>query len=74
MAIERLIMCVRSGSNSAIYYLTNLVAMGSRSQMVVFLFHDQLAHIDNIQQMIAICSTEKYKYVIHFLAGIRYNG
>ena len=45
MAIERLIMCVRSGSNSAMYCLTNLVGMESRAQLVVFLFHDQLVHI-----------------------------
>ena len=36
MAIERLIMCIRSGSNSGIYCLTNLVGKGSRAQVVVF--------------------------------------
>ena len=38
MAIERLIMCIRSGSNSGIYCLTNLVGKGSRVQLVVFDF------------------------------------
>ena len=41
VAIERLIMCVRSGSNSGIYCLTNLV----KSTAGCFWFHDQLAHI-----------------------------
>ena len=36
MAIERLITCIRSGSNSGIYCLTNLVGKGSRAQLVVF--------------------------------------
>ena len=42
MAIERLIMCVRSGSNSAMYSLTNLVGMGSKAQLVVFDFMTNL--------------------------------
>ena len=43
MAIERLItMCIRSGSNSAMYCLTNLVGMGSRAQLVVFDFMTNL--------------------------------
>ena len=36
VAIERLITCIRSGSNSGIYCLTNLVGKGSRAQLVVF--------------------------------------
>ena len=36
MAIERLSVCVRGGSNSAIYCLTNLVGMESKAQLVVF--------------------------------------
>ena len=42
MAIERLIMCIRSGSNSGIYCLTNLVGKGSRAQLVVFDFMTNL--------------------------------
>ena len=42
MAIERLIMCIRRGSNSGIYCLTNLVGKGSRAQLVVFDFMTNL--------------------------------
>ena len=42
MAIERLIVCIRSGSYSAVYCLTNLVGMGSRAQLVVFDFMTNL--------------------------------
>ena len=42
MAIERLIMCIRSGGNSTMYCLTNLVGMGSRAQLVVFDFMTNL--------------------------------
>ena len=38
MAIERLIMCVTNGSNSAMYCLTNFVGMGPRAQLVGFDF------------------------------------
>ena len=42
MVIERLIMCMRSGSNSSMYCLTILVGKESRAQLVVFDFMTNL--------------------------------